>query len=429
MALRREVKNIVKLFSDIEIKVREATSNDPWGAPTSLLSEIADATNDKKALSEIMQLLWKRLGENGKNWRHVHKSLIVLDYIVKTGSESVAEQCKENIFSIKTLEEFKYIDKDGKDQGINVREKSKQLVDLLKDGEILNGERERALKAKNVIHANSGASSTNSNKVPKHKKFLSKRLKRKGAKDNLDESDNPSEMRSDSDQASDSGSDAQGESELEKARPSTEVEEELQLQIALATSREDAEVMNTTKSDEPVPVSTPAIETPTLLNLLDLDVPITNTDTSVFMHQTTPQPTQKPTVDPWTSSDITVNQSLDPFQSNVDLFDNSSPFFSHDSFGVAHQQISSTPHSNFIEIGAHLVDFNNIVSASSTEKNPFKPSIETTSKNPFSQEKPKAKSINELRLDGATYFEAPGMTTGTSQNPFSASWKKQVEVM
>lgn len=59
----------------------------------------------------------------------------------------VAQQCKENIFAIQTLKDFQYLD-DNKDQGINVREKAKSLVALLKDDERLRNERVRALKAK-----------------------------------------------------------------------------------------------------------------------------------------------------------------------------------------------------------------------------------------------------------------------------------------
>lgn len=43
--------------------------------------------------------------------------------------------------------DFQYMD-GHKDQGINVREKAKQLVALLKDDERLRNERARALKAK-----------------------------------------------------------------------------------------------------------------------------------------------------------------------------------------------------------------------------------------------------------------------------------------
>lgn len=59
----------------------------------------------------------------------------------------MAQQCKENIFAIQTLKDFQYLE-EGKDQGLNVREKAKQLVVLLKDDERLRNERARALKAK-----------------------------------------------------------------------------------------------------------------------------------------------------------------------------------------------------------------------------------------------------------------------------------------
>lgn len=142
------MKNIVNNYSEAEIKVREATSNDPWGPSSSLMTEIADLTYNVVAFSEIMSMVWKRLNDHGKNWRHVYKALTLLDYLIKTGSERVAQQCRENIFAIQTLKDFQYIDRDGKDQGINVREKSKQLVALLKDEERLKTERVQALKTK-----------------------------------------------------------------------------------------------------------------------------------------------------------------------------------------------------------------------------------------------------------------------------------------
>lgn len=146
--IRRQMKNVVNNYTEPEKKVREATSNDPWGPSSSLMSEIADLTYNVVAFSEIMSMIWKRLNDHGKNWRHVYKALTLLDYLIKTGSERVALQCKENIFAIQTLKDFQYIDRDGKDQGINVREKSKQLVVLLKDDDRLKGERSQALKTK-----------------------------------------------------------------------------------------------------------------------------------------------------------------------------------------------------------------------------------------------------------------------------------------
>uniref|UniRef100_A0A4W5LKC9 ENTH domain-containing protein n=1 Tax=Hucho hucho TaxID=62062 RepID=A0A4W5LKC9_9TELE len=54
-------------------QVREATSNDPWGPSSSLMSEIADLTFNVVAFAEVMGMVWKRLNDHGKNWRHVYK--------------------------------------------------------------------------------------------------------------------------------------------------------------------------------------------------------------------------------------------------------------------------------------------------------------------------------------------------------------------
>ncbi len=147
MPIRRTIKNVVNHYTDAQVKVREATSNDPWGPSSTLMSEIADLTYNVMAFTEIMQMIWKRMNDNGKNWRHVYKALVLLDYIIKTGSEKVALQCKENIYAIQSLKEFQFSE-DGKDHGASVREKAKQLVSLLKDEERLKNERTKALKAK-----------------------------------------------------------------------------------------------------------------------------------------------------------------------------------------------------------------------------------------------------------------------------------------
>lgn len=110
------------------------------------------------------------------------QALTLLDYLLKTGSERVAQQCCENAFTIQvahfpkhsasrllwgpvqcswapfssfsphlspqTLRDFQYVDRDGRDQGANVREKARQLVCLLRDEDRLHQERSQALKTK-----------------------------------------------------------------------------------------------------------------------------------------------------------------------------------------------------------------------------------------------------------------------------------------
>ncbi|XP_048100662.1 epsin-2 isoform X2 [Alosa alosa] len=230
--IRRQMKNVVNNYSEAEKKVREATSNDPWGPSSSLMSEIADLTYNVVAFSEIMSMIWKRLNDHGKNWRHVYKALTLLDYLIKTGSERVALQCKENIFAIQTLKDFQYVDRDGKDQGVNVREKSKQLVSLLKDEERLKGERSQALKTKERM-AQVATSVGNSGSMG---------FGRGSSQPNLSTSYSEEYGRSEGSPASYHGSTSPNAgSELEQARPQTSGEEELQLQLALAMSREAAE--------------------------------------------------------------------------------------------------------------------------------------------------------------------------------------------
>ncbi|XP_052613158.1 epsin-2 isoform X7 [Peromyscus californicus insignis] len=231
-SIRRQMKNIVNNYSEAEIKVREATSNDPWGPSSSLMTEIADLTYNVVAFSEIMSMVWKRLNDHGKNWRHVYKALTLLDYLIKTGSERVAQQCRENIFAIQTLKDFQYIDRDGKDQGINVREKSKQLVALLKDEERLKAERVQALKTKERMAQ--VATGVGSNQIT---------FGRGSSQPNLSTSYSEQEYgKAGGSPASYHGSTSpRVSSELEQARPQTSGEEELQLQLALAMSREVAE--------------------------------------------------------------------------------------------------------------------------------------------------------------------------------------------
>ncbi|KAI6144899.1 hypothetical protein BKA82DRAFT_4167814 [Pisolithus tinctorius] len=127
----RIAKKYTKGCSDTQAKVRDATSNDPWGPSGTQMNELAQLTYNQNDFVEIMETLVKRLNDKGKNWRHVFKSLTVLDYLLHAGSENVVLYFKDNLYIIKTLKEFQYIDEDGKDCGANVRQKAKDIMNLL----------------------------------------------------------------------------------------------------------------------------------------------------------------------------------------------------------------------------------------------------------------------------------------------------------
>ncbi|XP_052375808.1 epsin-3 isoform X2 [Oncorhynchus keta] len=246
-SLRRQVKNMVNQYSEAEIKVREATSNDPWGPPSSLMSEIADLTFNVVAFTEVMGMIWKRLNDSGKNWRHVYKALTLLDYLIKTGSERVAQQCRENVYTIQTLRDFQFTDRDGRDQGVNVREKAKQLVALMRDEERLKQERTLALKTKERMAGAAAGSGMGSSSLPPP--YPGRRTSQPSMTA-LYGDDFSRSRESHSSFNSTSSSPRRAASDMEQARPQTSGEEELQLQLALAMSREESE-----KPASPPPVA------------------------------------------------------------------------------------------------------------------------------------------------------------------------------
>jgi len=140
----KSARDTVLLVPEIEKKVKAATSNDKWGPTGTQMREIAHETYSRYNLPSIMAVLWKRLNDPGKYWRHVYKSLLLSDYLLRNGSDDVVNELKQHVIQIQTLTEFQHIDEDGKDVGQSVRERAKQVMDLIHDPDRLKKEREKA---------------------------------------------------------------------------------------------------------------------------------------------------------------------------------------------------------------------------------------------------------------------------------------------
>ncbi|CAF2730641.1 unnamed protein product [Rotaria sp. Silwood2] len=74
----------------------------------------------------------------------MHESLLVLLYLIKNGSEKVVTSAREHLYDLKSLESFAYTDENGKDQGINVRHKVKEIIEFIQDDDRLRDERKKA---------------------------------------------------------------------------------------------------------------------------------------------------------------------------------------------------------------------------------------------------------------------------------------------
>ncbi|KAL8725123.1 MAG: hypothetical protein Q9181_006535, partial [Wetmoreana brouardii] len=146
----RKVQNAVMNYTEMESKVREATNNEPWGASSTLMQEIANATHSYQLLNEIMPMIYKRFTEkSAEEWRQIYKGLQLLEFLIKNGSERVIDDARSHMGLLKMLRQFHFIDQNGKDQGVNVRNRSKELTELLSDVDRIRQERKKARANRN----------------------------------------------------------------------------------------------------------------------------------------------------------------------------------------------------------------------------------------------------------------------------------------
>uniref|UniRef100_A0A7S2ZQV2 ENTH domain-containing protein n=1 Tax=Rhodosorus marinus TaxID=101924 RepID=A0A7S2ZQV2_9RHOD len=147
------------VMTDVENNVRAATSDTSWGATGAELENIARSTFNREEYPLVMGIVWERL--SARKWRNVYKSLDLLKYLCLHGSQRCYDEAKDALPHIQALQGFRYVDSAGKDEGRNVRERAKQLAELLADPELMEEERQKskALKAKIGGGVSAGVSS------------------------------------------------------------------------------------------------------------------------------------------------------------------------------------------------------------------------------------------------------------------------------
>ena len=82
-------------------------------------------------------------------WRQIYKALQLLEYLIKHGSERVVDDARSHISTVKMLRNFHYIDDKANDQGINIRNRAKEIAELLSDVEKIRQERRKAKANRN----------------------------------------------------------------------------------------------------------------------------------------------------------------------------------------------------------------------------------------------------------------------------------------
>ena len=98
--------------------------------------------------------------DNQGAWRRVYKSLLVLDHLIKNGSERVVNSAKDHMYDLRSLQHYQCIDNKGKDQGLNIRHRAKEIITMLSDDDNI---REARLTAKKNAQKFSGSGGSVSN--------------------------------------------------------------------------------------------------------------------------------------------------------------------------------------------------------------------------------------------------------------------------
>jgi len=151
--------NQVKPKNEVETRVYEVLSHKNWGASSSVLNDIARDTYDPEKFPQVTRLMWDALeNQRPAAWRLVFKGLSLLEHLIKNGSERCVDDARNHGHTIKALHQFNYYE-GTVDRGHGVREKSKQIAEIMGDDERIREERQKAKKLREKF-GSAGATSS-----------------------------------------------------------------------------------------------------------------------------------------------------------------------------------------------------------------------------------------------------------------------------
>jgi epsin len=128
------------------------------------MNEIARDTYDMERFQVVSSLMWDGLeNQRPSAWKVVFKALNLLDHLVKNGAERCVDDARNHGHILRSLGQFNYYE-GTIDRGLGVREKSKQVLEILGDDERVREERQKARKLRekfgNFNKGSSGIGST-----------------------------------------------------------------------------------------------------------------------------------------------------------------------------------------------------------------------------------------------------------------------------
>jgi epsin len=133
----------VKMAGNVYITlIHEATNEDPWGPTGQQMDEVT--RNFHSGHEEIMEELSLRLKQRKDSWRSCYKSLLVIDHLARNVHQSLLPVISVLVPTLKSISQSFTCNEKGVDRGLSVRERSRKLVELLTDINLLQDERQKA---------------------------------------------------------------------------------------------------------------------------------------------------------------------------------------------------------------------------------------------------------------------------------------------
>ena len=144
---RRQARSVIHRYPEIKQKTKDATNSDTWGPTDAQKQEIAQASFNDEDRALIMKALWKRISDTSEYWQHVYKALDVLEYLLLVDSPGIVNELRFHDQMLSHLVHYNHAKgEDSKEtEALNdkVRIKSKRLLNLVANAELLSTEREK----------------------------------------------------------------------------------------------------------------------------------------------------------------------------------------------------------------------------------------------------------------------------------------------
>ncbi|KAF5797142.1 putative ENTH domain-containing protein [Helianthus annuus] len=179
---KEKIKTARLALTDItpaQLLVEESTNDNPWAPDARTLKMISKAAFEIDDYWRIVNVLHNRLGTfDAKNWRIPYKAVVVLEYLLTHGPESVAEEFQTHKDVILEMTNFQYIDEKGFNWGLNVRMKSERILKFLNDLSILKEERAKARKLSRGIEGFGSFNQRNSSENGVQQQLFQEKFKR-----------------------------------------------------------------------------------------------------------------------------------------------------------------------------------------------------------------------------------------------------------